>query len=62
LILGLGRERVKFGAGVDGIQALLLTLRMIRADLEFLQRELKGRLIWLDDTSGSCGLVGPDDA
>lgn len=61
-IVGLGRERVKFGAGTDGIQAFLLTLRMIRTDLEFLQDQLNGRLIWLDDESGSCGLVDSEHA
>lgn len=59
---GLGSERVKFAGGVDGIQAFLLTLRMIRVDLECYQHELDGRLIWLDDESGSCGLVAPENA
>ena len=55
-IIGLGRDRVRFAVGVDGIQAFLLALRMIRADLERLQLDLNGRLVWLDDDSGSCGL------
>jgi hypothetical protein len=61
-IRGLGRERVKYAAGVDGIQAFLLMLRMIRVDLEILQRDLNGRLVWLGDESGTCGLVAPEEA
>jgi hypothetical protein len=55
-ILGLGTERPKWAAGVDGLQAISLALGMIKADLEALQQELSGSFIWLGVGIGDFGL------
>jgi Domain of unknown function (DUF6968) len=55
-ITGIGPGKVKFAAGVDGIQAFLLALKMLGADLDRIQTERNGRLAWLGDESGTCGL------
>ena len=53
-IEGMDHEHVRFAAGVDGVQALVLALRMIRADLESLESRFDGRLVWLGHDEG-CG-------
>ena len=45
-VTGLGDERVYEAAGVDGLQALLMALQMVRAQLEPLRRS--GRIRWMD--------------
>lgn len=50
-IVGIGSETVKYSAGVDGIQAIVLALKMMRADLEALEREFSGQFSWLGQSS-----------
>jgi Domain of unknown function (DUF6968) len=45
-IRGTGREHLRYAVGIDAIQALALTVRMIRADLEALEAERGGQLEW----------------
>jgi hypothetical protein len=45
-IVGLGSERVRYGAGVDSVQALQLVMKMIGADLAALNREYVGAMRW----------------
>jgi hypothetical protein len=54
-IVGIGSGRVKYAVGVDGFQAIALALRMIRADLEALQRELSGSWAWPGGGSDDLG-------
>jgi|SRR5689334_8577840 hypothetical protein len=50
-VIGVGSERVMYAAGIDGIQAISLALKMLRTELDALQRELGGRLTWLNATA-----------
>jgi|SRR5215472_1029963 len=45
-IAGAGSEKVRYGAGVDAVQALQLVMKMIGADLEALNREYAGAIRW----------------
>jgi len=45
-IVGIGSGKVRYGAGVDSVQALQLMMRMIGADLEALNREYGGAIKW----------------
>jgi hypothetical protein len=57
-ILGLGPERVRYAGGVDGVQALELTLKMIGADL-YTSNEAKAKeLTWMG--SANLGFPVPD--
>ena len=47
-VVGLGDERVRAAFGVDAVQALVLSLQMIDADLHAGQRRAGGRLHWLE--------------
>jgi hypothetical protein len=53
-IRGLGDESVRGMHGIDGVQALQLTLRVLAAELAVMKEEHPG-LIWPDDSSGSLG-------
>jgi hypothetical protein len=55
-ILGFGSEEVRYAVGVDGVQAILLSLRMIRANLEALEFECSARLSWSGSDPGDLGL------
>ena len=46
-ILGMGRENVRYGAGVDPVQALILTLQIIGTDLYTSDAFKAGRLRYL---------------
>ena len=48
-IVGLGRDRVFYGAGVDSLQALVHALHNIGADLYTSNEAKAGQLTWLDD-------------
>ena len=48
-VLGLGRDRVFYGAGVDSLQALILALHNIGAELYTSNEAKTGQLTWLDD-------------
>jgi hypothetical protein len=48
--------REHYAGGVDGLQAMLLALSGLRAELQLLAR--RGKLTWLDDGLG-LELVGP---
>ena len=54
-ISGAGAENIKYAAGVDAIQALQLAMVMIGATLQFLNRELEGRLRWEGSSEGDFG-------
>jgi hypothetical protein len=59
-ITALGRERVKYAAGVDAIQALQLVMKMIGAELEALERSTGGKLTWDGDAEeGELGFPRP---
>src|SRR5687767_1242628 len=47
-ILGLGDDKVRFGTGIDGIQALQIALQNIGADLYLRHREVS--LLWEGDS------------
>lgn len=55
-ILGFGSKEVRYAVGVDGVQAIVLALRMIRAHLEVLQSECSARLSWTGSEPGDLGL------
>jgi hypothetical protein len=50
-VIGIGAADVKYAAGADAIQAILLALRMLRVELETRQMEHSGQLTWLGDRS-----------
>ncbi len=52
-----GDVRQHWAAGVDPVQALLLAISGLRADLQALGR--RGKLTWLDDENLGIELVGP---
>jgi hypothetical protein len=57
-ITGAGDERVRYAAGVDGFQAIELTVKLIGVVLSKLSRELNGRLRWECDENGGIGFPG----
>ena len=59
-ISGPDTARIFYGAGVDGFQALELGLKMIGADLAFLNRKLDGQLRWECDANGDLGFPIPE--
>ena len=48
-VLGLGRDRVFYGAGVDSMQALIHALHNMGADLYTSNEAKAGQLTWFDD-------------
>jgi hypothetical protein len=54
-IIGIGRDAVRCAAGVDGLQAVTIALKMIGADLAAFNSEHGGRLRWLDDGDPTIG-------
>jgi hypothetical protein len=56
LIEGPDRRRELYGAGVDSLQALLLAVSGLKADLEMIAR--KGNLTFLDNDDLGIHLVG----
>ena len=58
-ITGLGRQRVSYAGGIDGVQALILALEIIGAKL-YTSKEAKGRLLsWEGATNGILGFSVP---
>jgi len=56
-ITGIGSQRFFAAAGEDALQAMLLTLQAVRADLDAMARDAGGKITWLG--LGELGL--PDD-
>ena len=57
VIVGLGTEELRYAFGVDGIQALTLALKMIRARLEAFQTDVPAKkLSWEGSEPGDLGL------
>ncbi len=56
VVAGPDRERGLDAIGIDGVQALLMALSGLRADLEFIAA--KGRLTFFDGTDLGIALVG----
>ncbi len=54
-IIGVGKEKVKYAAGVDAFQSIELVVRIIGAELASLNRELDGQLRWEGDEQGDLG-------
>jgi hypothetical protein len=59
-ILGIGDERVRYGSGIDALQALMLTLKMIGADLYTTPEAKSGALSWVGQSvKGDLGFPVP---
>ena len=54
-IAGIGREEIKYAAGIDAIQALQLVMVMVGATLQFLNDQSGGRLRWEGGSEGDLG-------
>lgn len=54
-IIGIGSEKIKYGAGVDGVQALQLTIKMVGYELKALNESLDQKLYWEGDENGALG-------
>lgn len=50
-IEGLGSGRPKYAAGVDGVQAILLAVKMLAVDLRSLEEEFGGTITWMSQRS-----------
>jgi hypothetical protein len=60
-ILGLGSERVRYAGGIDAVQALELTLKMIGTDLYTSQEAQGNELSWNGgQKSGDLGFPVPN--
>ncbi len=59
-ILGLGNERVRRAGGMDAVQSLELTLKMIGTDLYTSKEYQAGELIWPGGKQGELGFPVPD--
>jgi hypothetical protein len=55
-ISGIGEERLHYGLGGDGVQALIIALTKIGTDLYTSAEWQTGRLTWMGDTSGNLGM------
>ncbi len=58
-IRGMGPERIRYASGIDGVQALLLTLKKIGADLYTSEQSRSGKLMWEGDENGDLGFPVP---
>lgn len=60
-IAGIGDERIRYAVGIDAVQALLLTMKKIGADL-YTSAEMRGRdLVWVGGSEpGDLGFPVPD--
>ena len=54
-IIGVGREQVKYAAGVDGFQAIELAMRLIGSELWLIKRDFGVQLRWDGDEKGDLG-------
>lgn len=59
-IIGMGNERVRYAGGIDSIQALLLALNMVGADLYTSDEAKTGVLSWKGGEKGNLGFPVPD--
>jgi hypothetical protein len=59
-IVGMGKEKVRYAGGVDGVQSLLLALEMIGADLYTSKEAKAGTLSWDGGGNGNLGFPVPD--
>lgn len=59
-IIGINRDNVRYGSGVDAIQALLLAMAMIGADLYGCAEGRSGKFRWIGDETGNLGLPTPE--
>lgn len=60
-IVGIGNERVRHAGGVDAMQALVLALRMIGAELYTSPEARSGALRWMGRSrEGDLGFPVPD--
>jgi hypothetical protein len=59
-IVGIGDERVRCASGIDALQALTLTLKMIGADLYATPEAKNGTLSWVGQSvKGDLGFPPP---
>ncbi len=56
-INGVGSEKVKYAAGVDGFQSIELAFRGIDAELALLNQAHDGKLRWEGDEHGNLGFL-----
>ncbi len=61
-IIGLGDEKVSWGGGIDGIQALILTLEKIGILLGNSEEYKKGNLSWLGSEDNNLGFPHHDSS
>lgn len=59
-VVGLGNDRVRYAGGVDQVQALLLTLKKIGAELYTCAEYKSGKLYWLEAGNNDLGFPTPD--
>ena len=59
--LGIGSGGVRYGAGVDEIQALVLALSMVGAELYCSEEYREGRLMWDCGRDGDLGFPVSDN-
>lgn len=58
-IVGLGDTKVRYGAGIDAVQALQLVMGIIGADLYSRNRSCGGELRWEGGEGGDLGFPSP---
>lgn len=54
-IIGIGSQETHFGNGHDSIQALKTAMILLGANLNHLNDELGGRLVWNGESKGELG-------
>lgn len=59
-VVGIENDKIKYAIGIDGVQAMQLTLSRIGADLYTSEEGRKGNLRWIGDENGNLGFPVPD--
>jgi hypothetical protein len=59
-IVGIGNGRVRYGGGLDAVQALQLALKKIGADLYTSPEAQSKQLSWVGGDAGDLGFPVPD--
>lgn len=59
-VIGIGKGNVRYAGGIDSVQALLLTLNMIGADLYTSKEAKAGILSWKGGAKGDLGFPLPE--
>ena len=54
-IIGIGNQKTQVGYGCDSIQALKTAMVLVGANLNHLNNELDGRLVWNGGPKGELG-------